>query len=77
MMPFNSLQLPALFSYKAIAQKLLLLVFLSAFCYQSKAQSTNYRAQGNYYSAKTKLKAGAYQEAIDYVSKSKLHWRNQ
>jgi hypothetical protein len=36
-----------------------------------EAQSVNYRAQGNYYSAKTKYKAGAYQEALDYINKSK------
>lgn len=37
----------------------------------SSAQSTNYRAQGNYYSAKTNLKTGKYAEAIAYVKKSK------
>lgn len=68
---FKRLQFGLTVSCAGMAKQLLVLFFLSAICYSSIAQSTNYRAQGNYYSAKTKLKAGAYQEAIDYVTKSK------
>jgi hypothetical protein len=68
---FQRLQFGLTVSCAGMAKQLLVLFFLSAICYSSIAQSTNYRAQGNYYSAKTKLKAGAYQEAIDYVNKSK------
>lgn len=55
----------------AIAKQLFALIFLSTICYSSIAQNTNYRAQGNYYSAKTKYKAGAYLEALEYINKSK------
>ena len=43
-------------------------IFVSIF---TSAQSVNYRAQGNYYSAKSKYKAGLYYESIDYINKSK------
>lgn len=58
-------------SFTHIAKRFLLLFALTAFFFNSKAQNTNYRAQGNYYSAKTNLKNGKYAEAISYVKKSK------
>jgi tetratricopeptide (TPR) repeat protein len=52
-------------------RKLLSLFFIITFPLLVIAQNTNYRAQGNYYSAKENFQKRDYRTAISYVEKSK------
>jgi hypothetical protein len=47
------------------------IIFLLLTTISLKAQNTNVRAQGNYYSAKKYFQSNNYQEALNYVNKSK------
>jgi hypothetical protein len=53
-------------------RKLTVLLLLLITGITGNAQNSNFRAQGNYYSAKTNFESGNYLVALDYINKSKI-----
>lgn len=52
-------------------KKIILLLFMSLVVFSIKAQTANFRAQGNYYSAKEQYQSHNYNAALDYIYKAK------
>lgn len=53
-------------------KRLITIICLLVSIFSLQAQNTNVRAQGNYYSAKKNFQSKNYEEAINYVNKSKI-----